>query len=81
MTQETMPDVIYADWNNQVSRPWLREDNHGTKYVSADIADKLADALRDIRDNYDHDSDAHKYNTSCRVCTATEALTEYEASK
>jgi hypothetical protein len=25
---------------------------------------------KDIRDNYDHDADAHKHGTSCRVCGA-----------
>lgn len=40
----------------------------------------LEAALRDIRDNYDCDSDAHKYGTNCRCCTARKAL-EKEASK
>ena len=35
---------------------------------------RLKEALIDIRDNYDCDSDAHKYGTSCRCCTAKEAL-------
>jgi len=33
-------------------------------------------ALKDIRDNYDCDEDAHKYNTTCRCCLADEALKE-----
>lgn len=34
----------------------------------------LEDTLENIRDNYDHDPDAHRYNTPCRVCTAEQAL-------
>ena len=29
---------------------------------------------RDIAENWDHDSDAHKYGTPCRVCEATAVL-------
>ena len=31
-------------------------------------------ALYDIRDNFDHELDAHKYKTTCRVCLADAAL-------
>lgn len=31
-------------------------------------------ALRDVRDNFDHDEDAHKYGTTCRCCLAEKAL-------
>lgn len=38
---------------------------------------RLEAALRIIRDDYDHDNDAHRYNTSgCRVCLASKALNE-----
>jgi hypothetical protein len=36
--------------------------------------EQLREALRDIRDNYDHDEDAHKYGTGCRCCIADAAL-------
>ncbi|MCP4393153.1 MAG: hypothetical protein GY804_02640 [Alphaproteobacteria bacterium] len=32
------------------------------------------EVLREIRDNFDCDEDAHKYNTTCRSCFASEAL-------
>ena len=31
-------------------------------------------ALRDIRDDWDCDEDAHKYNTTCRACMAADVL-------
>lgn len=34
------------------------------------------EALTDFRDNWDCDSDGHKYKTSCRVCDGEEALAE-----
>lgn len=30
--------------------------------------------IRDLRDNWDCDEDAHKYGTGCRACSATELL-------
>ena len=38
--------------------------------------DRLVAFVNDIATNYDHDSDAHKYGTTCRVCEA-EALLAY----
>ena len=41
----------------------------------------LRECLRDIRDNFDCDSDAHKYGTPCRCCSAKEALAATTAMK
>jgi hypothetical protein len=40
---------------------------------------KLVRSLEMIRDGFDHENDAHKYNNlnACPVCIATEALTQY----
>jgi hypothetical protein len=35
---------------------------------------ELQEGLRDFADNYDCDSDAHKYNTTCRKCKAKQLL-------
>jgi len=40
---------------------------------------QLEQFIRNVRDNYDCDSDGHKYNTGCRVCEA-KALLENPAS-
>ncbi len=45
--------------------------------ANTELENKLkiaVDALRDIYVNYDCDSDAHKNHTSCRCCSANEAL-------
>ena len=36
------------------------------------------EALTDFRDNWDCDSDGHKYKTGCRVCAGEEALAAIE---
>lgn len=41
----------------------------------AEIA-RLRETLREIRDNYDCDPDAHKHGTRCQCCIADEALSE-----
>ncbi len=35
---------------------------------------RLEEFVRNIRDDYDCDSDAHRYNTGCRVCEADKVL-------
>ncbi len=35
---------------------------------------ELVGALKDIRDNYDCDEDAHKYGSRCRSCVARAAI-------
>ena len=39
---------------------------------------ELVSELKDIRDNYDHDEDAHKYGTRCRACVAAKAIAKAE---
>lgn len=36
--------------------------------------ERYASALRDLRDNWDHDVSGHKHGTPCRVCTAITVL-------
>lgn len=36
--------------------------------------DDIAYFLYDISSNYDHDADAHRYGTRCRVCQAEKLL-------
>ena len=38
------------------------------------VIKKKDEALRDIANNFDCDSDAHKYRTSCRCCEAKKAI-------
>jgi len=37
---------------------------------------RVFDFVRYIATSYDHDDDAHRYNTSCRVCDAVALLAE-----
>jgi hypothetical protein len=38
--------------------------------------DKVVGLLKNFRDGYDCDSDAHKYGTECRCCAAAKMLDE-----
>jgi hypothetical protein len=38
------------------------------------LSPALYDFARDLRDNYDCDSDAHRHGTSCRTCEAARLL-------
>ena len=39
------------------------------------------ETLRVIRDDFDHDADAHKYGTFCRCCEAAAALAAYQEER
>ena len=39
---------------------------------------RAVEALEDVESNYNHDLDAHRYGTTCRVCLASETLAEIE---
>jgi len=38
----------------------------------------LREFARNIANNYDHDEDAHRHGTRCRICDAEEVLRETE---
>lgn len=45
------------------------------KHIAAKIRESdLFYLIKDIATNYDHDEDAHKYNTRCRQCEAQKIL-------
>lgn len=46
-----------------------------TSALREDI-ESLEAIIRDYRDNWDHDEDAHTHGTPCRVCVATKVLGE-----
>jgi len=41
------------------------------------LVEEMAEELRCISENYDHDEDAHKHGTPCRVCDAARVLAKY----
>ena len=52
---------------------WITESHNSWPAVEARLA-MLEEFARDCRDNYDCDSDAHKYDTRCRACEAAKVL-------
>ena len=61
-----------------VANRLLRELDAVTKErAEREALDKrVFDFVRYIATSYDHDDDAHRYNTSCRVCDAVALLAE-----
>jgi len=77
--------AVEAEYSRVVKeRDEARRDNVGYRGVIEELGRKLdvevarvaalTEALKTVRDDYDHDSDAHKYDTGCRVCIARAAL-------
>jgi hypothetical protein len=54
-------DVLHQDALNELRR-------------LHDVNAELIGELKDIRDNYDCDEDAHRYGTRCRSCVARAAI-------
>lgn len=54
------------------------------KYEISELEKKLeiaVEALRNVAENYDHDIDAHKYGTVCRMCDAEKTLAELKGDQ
>jgi len=53
-------------------------NNHAKQTMcSEDEIKPLLSFLREIKDNWDCDEDAHRYNTTCRCCNAEKTLNEW----
>lgn len=55
----------YRDWIHKITDAWPA--------VAAELT-RLREFARYCRDNYDCDSDSHKYDTRCRACEAAKVL-------
>ncbi len=69
-TQATLQDD--GRWQVAIHNAWpdlYRELTEASKRLET-----LEEFARDVRDNYDCDSDAHKYGTRCRCCEAAKLL-------
>ncbi len=51
----------------------IKEDGREIHFLRTQ-RDELLSALKEIRDDFDCDSDAHKYGTTCRCCLAKKAI-------
>jgi hypothetical protein len=85
-----------GDANKMVSdTPRTDEAQFGTGRVSVSFVRKLERELnaandrikrleefaRTIKNDFDHDEDAHRYGTTCRVCDAEDLLKETKAKE
>jgi hypothetical protein len=58
-------------------RPVSQDELESERAANARLTEELEkfqDFARDIRDNYDCDNDAHRYNTRCRCCEAEKLI-------
>ena len=64
----------------ELERTWLSPETYETlmeerKELLADNA-RLRDAMKEIRDDFDCDNDAHRYGATCRCCLAEKTLAD-----
>lgn len=64
-------DVLTAEV--EAAREVVRRGLEDRQRLAAEV-ETLRKALENVRDNYDCDDDAHRYGTTCRVCSARAAL-------
>ncbi len=60
-----------------VDRPQFRPGKKARADALAEARKRIAELeefAREVRDNYDCDSDAHRYGTMCRACEAEKVL-------
>lgn len=76
-----VPDASNVDWGQRLGQRqgffngalWQAE----RMYSEEDIK-PLIEFIKDCESNWDCDSDAHKYNTVCRVCKAQKVLEQFK---
>lgn len=78
---EAVTNDPHALWAN-----WLRGDvklpeGIGDVRQYQDRIKRLEEFARTIEKDFDHDEDAHRYGTTCRVCDAEDLLKETKAKE
>ena len=78
---EAVVNDPHALWIN-----WLRGDvklpeGIGDVRQYQDRIKRLEEFARTIENDFDHDEDAHRYGTTCRVCDAEDLLKETKAKE
>lgn len=58
-------------------RDYLGGSDARMLFDAVSYIESLESFVRDIRDNFDCDSDAHKYGTTCRCCEAMAVIENY----
>ena len=56
------------------ARPQMTTKDHARVMQARRYVENLLSFTRDCANNYDCDSDAHKYGTQCRACAARQLL-------
>jgi|ERR1044072_2708636 hypothetical protein len=73
---------IVANWGNAVEMPkmegWVKE-YAGAVRIPVTIA--IFDFIKDCAENWDHDTDGHKYDTGCRKCEAKSLYEDLKKKK
>jgi hypothetical protein len=66
----------------QIMRETWMDDAQATKIREQEERIKrLEEFARTIENDFDHDEDAHRYGTTCRVCDAEDLLKETKAKE
>ena len=67
-------DALSAE-RADVAKLWDALAHSNRRETASRLARERAEsALRTVRDGFDHDEDAHKYGTACRVCVAASVI-------
>jgi hypothetical protein len=72
--QQKMVDA-YSELGQRLSDYAVRSLRVQVELTQAQVEiDRLRGVLQEVRDDFDHDEDAHRYGTRCRCCIANDAL-------
>lgn len=71
-------DKAAAAWDDYVSQQQQEKIEELERQLNAanERIKRLEEFARTIENDFDHDEDAHRYGTMCRVCDAAELLRE-----
>ena len=79
LIERTEREEYVIELENRLRALWDKYDGDRKHYM--DRIKRLEEFARTIENDFDHDEDAHRYGTTCRVCDAEDLLKETKAKE
>ena len=80
-SEKLQPSETAARVLECIKTQWMEDSQSKQIRELQDRIKRLEEFARTIENDFDHDEDAHRYGTTCRVCDAEDLLKETKAKE
>ena len=81
VSEKLQPSETAARVLECIKTQWMEDSQSKQIRELQDRIKRLEEFARTIENDFDHDEDAHRYGTTCRVCDAEDLLKETKAKE